>query len=1037
MYRKTGGNPFFTRRFLGALKSNGHLVMYGNRKWRLDEKAILAMPAAENVTALLAGIIHELDPLQQRILSAASLIGSTFSAELTGKILDMATQEVTRELMKMTRQDLLIIKDAGIFSFAHDRIQEAANSIMDEKTRALLHYRAGSILSRVSGNDNSITDIFAVTDHFNEARSLIRSDKEILVLVSLNQDAGLRAKSNVAYDSAVRYFRTAITLLDSLHETASEDMLYFSRWNYAECLYLNGKFTESESAVNDAMQYAVTAMGKAELYNILIMMKTMELKYAEAIEYGITAMRLFGLEFSLDPDIQAKQITEEKSAVDRCLEKASVDTITGLPACERDDIRLLIKLLRNIAAPCYFNGDRSSSMLVILKMNSISFKHGIVPESITGFGAYGQMICSSFGEYRTGEILGRSSFILSKKFGNLSLICETGMRYGSAIRYWNSHLRESLPYLNEALNTGLKAGEYVYAAMAAGNLVLNTISLGEPLQKTLQFYDGEFGFFRKINDQLTVNIFLCLKKAYSGLTGEDIDAPLTGGTDKDKFLEDMSRLPALLPFLLYCINKSLVLYIYGNYTGALEYNLKAEPISVFIYTIYHEIDILFYKSLIMCALYHNSKENSQKDYNLQITEMLVKLKAYAEQCPDNFLHRYLLLKAEYIRITGDILYTMKLYDRAIEAAGRNGYRQFEAISCERAALFWEENGKPDFAGLYLRRAYDCYRDWGALRKLEQLRNRYSEIFHDRESSGDELNSSEILSMLKTFNSLTHLDKTGDIVKKFSRIILDSTGTESFILFIEKGGRKFFIKAWINPDEEIPDLKTMVSDEDLKDNTDELPVEIIRYVKRTDEQVLTKEPGVESEFSGTPYIKKHRPLSVMCTRTGDPGDCVIFYLENRRKNGIFTGINQKKLEMLGWHAAMCLENALYRTGRWHTQKDSTFVFRSGGEIIKIPCGLIIYVSSRGRHSVVHTADSVMDTPMSLGDIEKSLPAGLFRRIHNQYVVNVQYIRRVRNEGSGRYSVYLNDEEDTWLPVGRKYNGGIMEKIPRPGATKYLS
>ena len=65
-----------------------------------------------------------------------------------------------------------------------------------------------------------------------------------------------------------------------------------------------------------------------------------------------------------------------------------------------------------------------------------------------------------------------------------------------------------------------------------------------------------------------------------------------------------------------------------------------------------------------------------------------KMKKWADSCGDNFLHKYLLVRAEMLRVLGRKREAETLYDEAIASAQQNGYVQNQAIACELASKFY-------------------------------------------------------------------------------------------------------------------------------------------------------------------------------------------------------------------------------------------------------------------------------------------------------------------------------------------------------------
>jgi hypothetical protein len=101
-------------------------------------------------------------------------------------------------------------------------------------------------------------------------------------------------------------------------------------------------------------------------------------------------------------------------------------------------------------------------------------------------------------------------------------------------------------------------------------------------------------------------------------------------------------------------------------------------------------------------------------------------------------------------------------------------------------------------------------------------------------------------------------------------------------------------------------------------------------------------------------------------------------------------------------------------------------RTDGEIRYLRFADIVYLSSSGRSSVVHTNSGDYEVFQLLGEIEKQVPSA-FLRIHKQFVVNTSRISRLRYYMGGRYNLYLNDEDENILPVGKSYLPALKQYL----------
>ncbi len=110
-----------------------------------------------------------------------------------------------------------------------------------------------------------------------------------------------------------------------------------------------------------------------------------------------------------------------------------------------------------------------------------------------------------------------------------------------------------------------------------------------------------------------------------------------------------------------------------------------------------------------------------------------------------------------------------------------------------------------------------------------------------------------------------------------------------------------------------------------------------------------------------------------------------------------------------------------------QEGSGLAFKEGGLVKVVEYREIIYLSSSGKRTIIHTDKNDYETAQLFKEIEKKLPANVFIRIHKQYIVNLRYIGRLRYFMGGRYIVYLADEDESNLPVGRTYTAVLKEKL----------
>src|SRR5262249_10200367 len=126
VYRKTGGNPFFTTQFLSTLESEKLLAFdHGHGCWSWDIGRIDAKGYTENVVDLMVGKLRRLPAETQKALQQLACLGNAADVTTLSTILEMPEEEVHRALWEGVHQELLE-RIEGSFKFIHDRVHEAA-----------------------------------------------------------------------------------------------------------------------------------------------------------------------------------------------------------------------------------------------------------------------------------------------------------------------------------------------------------------------------------------------------------------------------------------------------------------------------------------------------------------------------------------------------------------------------------------------------------------------------------------------------------------------------------------------------------------------------------------------------------------------------------------------------------------------------------------------------------------------------------------------------------------------------------------------
>ena len=214
VHDKTTGNPFFAIQFLSELADEGLLAFnHGEARWTWDVSRIRAKNYTDNVVDLMVGKLNRMPADTQDALKQLACLGN--SADLT--TLKMIYQESNEELERPLWEAIqagLVLRSEDSYRFLHDRVQEAAYSLIPPQLRAETHLRIGRLLAERTPSQEREERIFEIVNQFNRATHLITSNDERRRVAELNLIAARRAKLSIAYASALSYLATGRAAID-------------------------------------------------------------------------------------------------------------------------------------------------------------------------------------------------------------------------------------------------------------------------------------------------------------------------------------------------------------------------------------------------------------------------------------------------------------------------------------------------------------------------------------------------------------------------------------------------------------------------------------------------------------------------------------------------------------------------------------------------------------------------------------------------------------------------------------------------------
>jgi predicted ATPase/class 3 adenylate cyclase len=938
LHSKTGGNAFFVHQFLKALHEAGLLKLDPTeRVWKADPTEIRKRGMTDNVVELMAGKIRTLPRDGQDLLCLASCLGNTFDLQTLALVCGKDVSETARSLWPLVEQGLVVplddnyrllpVIEAGVgeigvtLRFLHDRVQQAAYSLIPAEETQPTHVRIGRLL--LEWRPDIRESVFEIVTHLNRGRDLLASPDEKRLLAGLNLLAGQRAKESTANEAALDHARMALSLL------AAEDwrghyyrLCFEAHFLAAEAHYLTGDFAKAEELIRECLQKANNPFDKADVYYLLMLRQTMSSQYAEAIDSARSALALF--DFELPHANLGARIQEEMGVILRRFEQSGLESLDESPDMTARDKLAIMKILDNLSAPTYVSGQTELWILHVLLKVRLSIEHGNCPETGYAFSELGLIFCI-LGPAGYGYPAGQLSRRLAEKFKDVSLRHKARSLHliANYITPWFKPFRATESINTASYQASLDSGELIFAGYTVFHPFYNWFSTGAvPLPELLEKIPGGLAFSRKIRHDLAKNSLRAMELLIVNLQGGTADRKAfdTGETNESSFLKTSNDERDFYSIALFYVFKAKVLYLYGELAAALEAFRKtvdlAGPLSGHAAALGTRNAT---HSLILLGLCDTVGEDLRKEYLSAVAANQGLLNGWAENCPENFRHKYLLVEGERARVEGRKDDAIRLYNEAIRSARESEFVHEEGLANERAAALWLAGGNTLYARAHLLEARYGYERWGATRKVEQLETDHPLLVGraERRAAGltttttttttTESSSTEALdvgTVVKASQALAGEMVLASLLDKMMRIVMENAGAQRASLLLEKDGH-WHVEAEAVVDKQKVEVLQSVR---LEDSTS-LPQSVLNYTIRAKQEVRADDPAREGAFSRDPYLRRAAPKSVLSMPLLHQGKLTgVLYLENDLTAGAFAPERVELLRLLSSQMAVSIENA---------------------------------------------------------------------------------------------------------------------------------
>ncbi len=909
VYDISQGNPLFVTQILEALHRGGHLRFSGPELgWTFDLDAIRKLHLSDDLVRLMVARIEELPEESGTAVKLAACIGPTFELESFGVVRGTTPAAAERDLAPAQRAGLIVPSGASTYEFAHDLIQQAAESMIDPAEKGTIHASIGRRLLAVLSSQQREARLFEIAGHFLAALVLVKDAAERAAVARLFLSAATKAKRGGAHEAAAGYIDAALDLIPRAAWAGCYDLVLDLKVVQLELAWIRGDSDLLQTVHRELMDHAKGEVDRARIQRVHMRHVASQCSYEEAIAVGRRTVAALGVQLPEGTEALEAGLVAESARMKELLSGRELSELVELKKCSSPESIARLELLTDILDLVYLAGQLELMTWVALKATNLSLEQGATPSTPLAIGAWA-LCLSVTGDFRDADELCRLSIALAERYPNSLVKGRTRFIYAAFVQPYSHPIRDTIETLDEAYRLCKEGGDITYAAYSANFAMTHRLRAGVAIEHC-QEKAREFGrflsdkpFLRNLGFGTEVELPL------AGLLGRTHER---GGIDHEDFeeaafLAEMEGVPSVCAGIHFARAHNLVLFgQFQKAAGLYEAVLGLDQLAACQLI----LECAQWWTALACLAAYDPTRPELID---RASILRKKLTPLGESCPENFRHRLVLIDAELARIDGDAVRAADLYDESIDGARAGGFAQDEALAAERASAFWRGRNRVEVARGYLARAYWVYARWGATEKVRALEEEHP-YFGERHGDGEAMTSLttsthgsgaqvlDLAAILKASQTLSREIVLDRLLERMMRIIVESSGAERGG-FVEVQDNESQARAVWWKDGFVAGDGRPISEVDF------IAPSIAHYVARTGREVVLDDASRDPRFSGDAVVRSRGPASVLCLPIQSKGAVTSWiYLENRLTTGAFTPARVAVLQMLSAQIAISIENA---------------------------------------------------------------------------------------------------------------------------------
>ena len=730
---KTQGNPFFLRRLLESLHEDG-LLSFDDASggWSWSSTKIRTRPVGGDVVEFIAAEMARMSNDARAALTRAACIGYEFELGTLAYLLQVDRRTALDMLRPSLDANFILPASDEVFElgpqrvafrFSHDRIQQAARSLVDDAEAALAHRRVAQFMLEHLDESERESRLFELVEHLNRGADDDAVEASDAELRGLNLSAARRAARSAAFEPAHEYYQKALALTEpSLWETDYAEALAI-HVEAARAAYLCGHRDIMNRLVDVAVSHARNGLDAVEAREVKIHALISEQRFADAVTLALEVLAELGVDLPRQPsDQDVQQAVGETLGR---LQKTSLDEIVALPLASNPRIVASQRIKQGVMSAAYVSEPNLLPLLTCSIVDA-TLDHGIATQSAYGFSVLGMVMNAAMlidVSYETGRI----ALALLDRVGDRSMLAKTRHIVRTHINPFVEPIGESIEHERAIFQLGMDTGDLEYAAWALHIMVAHAVYAGKPVQGVVEMAAENREVLERTRQLPALMCHLPFHLVALACAGELDDPRVLKGVGFDEQAHERSMLGSDFRGALFIlgVQRAFVRFLFRDLAGARAAAAWAMPYANGAIASYHQVWAHQYRALALLG-------TDPSDADLESARAsLEALRAWAKFSSINHAHRVALVEAELARVEARDGDALAGYDAAVAAARAGGFLHEEGLANELAARYYLAKGSKTAARAYLLEAREAYASWQATAKVEQLERELGDVLEGR------------------------------------------------------------------------------------------------------------------------------------------------------------------------------------------------------------------------------------------------------------------------------------------------------------------